>query len=257
MCPLRQGKEAMRYRSRKRMLQKRGKWIAGAVVLLLLLLVGLALVGIFRIRTVEVVGNSHYTADQIQDLVIKDRYSENSLYLYLKYRYFHTEQIPFVDKIEVSLLSAGKVRIRVYEKSLIGYVSYLGANLYFDKDGIVVESTSQIREDVPEISGLRFTSQALYQKLEVEDEQVFSVILNVTQLLQKNELYPDRIEFKKDLELQLHFANVRVALGKGEWMGEKIGRLKQFLPELEGESGTLHMENYSEDSSMVSFKRDM
>ncbi len=226
-------------------------------MLLLLLLLALALVGIFHIRSVEVVGNSHYTAEEIEDRILCDGYSENSLYLYLKYRYFHTEQIPFVDKIEVSLLSAGKVRIRVYEKSLIGYVSYLGTNLYFDKDGIVVESTSEVREDVPEISGLHFTSQALYQKLEVEDDQVFSIILNVTQLLQKHELYPDQIEFKKNLELQLHFANVRVALGKGELLEEKIGRVKQFLPELEGESGTLHMENYTEDTSLISFKRDV
>ncbi|MCI8995204.1 MAG: FtsQ-type POTRA domain-containing protein [Lachnospiraceae bacterium] len=246
----------MRYRSHKRMLRKRGKWIAGAAVLLLLLLLCLAVVGIFRIRTVEVAGNNYYTEKEIKDMVISDRYSANSLYLYLKYRYFQTEEIPFVDKIEVSLLSAGKVRIRVYEKSLIGYASYMGTNLYFDKDGIVVESSSDIREDVPEITGLQFHSQSLYQRLGVKDDSVFSSILNVTQLLQKNELYPDQIEFKKNLDLLLHFEDVKVALGKGEQLEEKIGRLRQFLPELEGQSGTLHMENYSEDSSMVSFKRD-
>lgn len=226
-------------------------------MLLLLLLLCLAAVAVFRIRTVEVVGNSYYTSEEIENMVISDSYSSNSLYLYLKFRYFHTEEIPFVDKIEVSLLSVGRVRIRVYEKSLIGYVSYMGANLYFDKDGIVVESSSEVREDVPKITGLSFHSQTLYQKLGVEDDQVFSTILNVTQLLNKHDLYPDQIEFKKNSELQLYFGDVKVALGKGEQLEEKVGRLKQFLPKLEGESGTLHMENYSEDSSIVSFKRDL
>lgn len=225
-------------------------------MLLLLLLVCAAVIGIFRISQVEVVGNDHYTRQQVQDMVMNDKYSGNSLYLYLKYRYFHTEEIPFVDKIEVSLLSYNKVRIRIYEKSLIGYVEYLGTNLYFDKDGIVVEISSEVRADVPKIAGLNYQSVSMYQKLSVEDDQVFSVILNVAQLLQKNQLYPDKIEFRNDMEIMLYFENVRVALGKGEQLEEKMGRLAQFLPDLEGESGVLHMENYSEDSDMVSFRRD-
>lgn len=225
-------------------------------MLLLLLLVCAAVIGIFRISQVEVVGNDHYTRQQVQDMVMNDKYSGNSLYLYLKYRYFHTEEIPFVDKIEVNLLSYNKVGIRIYEKSLIGYVEYLGTNLYFDKDGIVVEISSEVRADVPKIAGLNFQSVSMYQKLSVEDDQVFSVILNVAQLLQKNQLYPDKIEFRNDMEIMLYFENVRVALGKGEQLEEKMGRLAQFLPDLEGESGVLHMENYSEDSDMVSFRRD-
>ena len=225
-------------------------------MLLLLLLACLAILLVFRIRDVEVTGNSHYTEQQVKDMVMNDRYSGNALYLYLKYRYFNREEIPFVDKIEVSLLSNSKVRVRIYEKSLIGYVEYLGTNLYFDKDGIVVEISSEVRTDVPRIAGLGFQSVSMYQRLSVEDEEVFSVILNVTQLLRKHELYPDKIEFRKGMELMLHFENVRVALGKGEHMEEKMGRLVQFLPDLEGESGVLHMENHSQDSSMVTFTRD-
>lgn len=247
---------SMRYRSHKRVFKKKRRWIAGAAVLLLLLLAWAVCLGIFRISEVEIVGNDHYTREQVQDMVMSDKYSGNSLYLYLKYRYFHTEEIPFVDKIEVSLLSYNKVRIRIYEKSLIGYVEYLGTNLYFDKDGIVVEISSEIRSDVPKIAGLDFQSVSMYQKLSVEDDQVFSVILNVAQLLQKNQLNPDKIEFRKDMEIMLYFENVRVALGTGEQLEEKMGRLVQFLPDLEGESGVLHMENYSEDSSLVSFRRD-
>lgn len=225
--------------------------------MLLLLLVAILLgITIFRIREVEVTGNSHYTAQQIRDMVMSDEYSDNSLYLYAKYHYFETEEIPFVDKIEVSILSPGKVKIRVYEKNLIGYVEYLGTNLYFDKDGVVVESSSLVREDVPRISGLSFQSLSLYQKLGVEDDQVFTTILQLTQLLQKNELRPDSIEFKRSLDIVLHFEGVRVELGQGGQLEEKLGRLPQFLPELEGKSGVLDMSNYSEDSKTVSFKQD-
>ena len=246
----------MRYRSHKRMMRKRGKWIAGAVILCLLFLVFFLIAVLCKVRTVEVTGNNHYTEDEIRELVMNDRYSGNSLYLYGKYNYFHTEDIPFVDKIEVNLVSADTVKIRVYEKSLIGYVEYLGTNLYFDKDGVVVESTSRIREDVPRIFGLNFKTLTLYQKLDVEDDEIFNKILTVTQHLKKNQLNPDKIEFKRNLDLVLHFEQVRVELGEGEHLEEKLGRLPQFLPELYGKSGVLDMAGYSEDSSMVSFKQD-
>ena len=71
----------------------------------------------------------------------------------------------------------------------------MGANFYFDKDGVVVESSSEISEGVPCISGLKFDALALYQKLNVTDDSVFERILDITQLVKKYEMEPDRIEF--------------------------------------------------------------
>lgn len=51
-----------------------------------------------------------------------------------------------------------KMNVAVYEKAIVGYISYMGCNMYFDKDGIVVESSSENYEDVPQITGLDFKS---------------------------------------------------------------------------------------------------
>jgi len=144
-----------------------------------LLLAGVLVVSLFQIRDVEVTGIEHYSKEEIAERVITDKYSTNSLYLFLKYKYTDTEPIPFVDKIEVSLLGPGKVRLRVYEKSIVGYVTYMGANLYFDKDGIVVESSSQIKEGVPCISGLEFS---------YEDSKK-ALLENVSFQVKKNETF--------------------------------------------------------------------
>ena len=242
-------------RKRKRSGGGRG-FLAAAVLVLVLLLAGVLVVTLFRIRDVEVTGNSFYTEEEIRDRVITDRYTSNSLYLYLKYKYLNTEEIPFVDKIEVTLLGPGKVRIRVYEKSIVGYVAYMGSNFYFDQDGVVVECSSEMKEGVPCISGLKFSSLALYQKLAVEDDSIFDRILTITQLVKKYELSPDRIEFSDDLSLTLYFDQVRVALGNSGSLEEKIGRLYDLFPDLEGRSGIFHMENYTEDSKFISFEQD-
>ena len=162
--------------------------LIAAILSILLALTLILAATVFQIRDIEVTGNSHYSAQEIIDKVITDNYTRNSLYLYFKYQYLDTEEIPFVDKIEVSLLSPGKVKLRVYEKSIVGYVNYMGANLYFDKDGIVVESSSEITEGIPCISGLKFDSLALYQKLNVADDSIFQRILDITQLVKKYEL---------------------------------------------------------------------
>ena len=225
------------------------------LVLLVLALLAVGVISLFKIRKVEITGNSFYSAREIQERIITDRYTENSLYLYLKYKYFNKEEIPFVDKIEVSLQGPGKVKIRVYEKSVIGYVTYMGSNFYFDKDGVVVESSVDVKEDIPCISGVRFTSLAMYQKLAVEDDKIFSRILNITQLLKKYELSPDKIEFGTDLTLALYFGDVKVALGSSGDLENKMGRLHDIYSDLEGLSGTLHMENYTVDSKFISFEK--
>ena len=249
-------KRCMRIRRREKK-ERRGRgFLVAAVLVLALLLAGVIVVTLFQIREVKVTGNSYYTGQEIQDRVITDRYCTNSLYLYLKYKYFDTEDIPFVDKIEVSLQGPGKVKIRVYEKSIVGYVAYMGSNFYFDQDGVVVECSSEVKEGVPCISGLKFQSLALYQKLAVEDDSIFDRILTITQLVKKYELTPDRIEFGSDLSLTLYFDQVRVALGNSGSLEEKVGRLYDLYPDLEGRSGVFHMENYTEDSKFISFEQD-
>ena len=245
-----------REREKIKVRKRRGKGLLTAIlVLLVLALLAVGVISLFKIRKVEITGNSFYSAREIQERIITDRYTENSLYLYLKYKYFNKEEIPFVDKIEVSLQGPGKVKIRVYEKSVIGYVTYMGSHFYFDKDGVVVESSVDVKEDIPCISGVRFTSLAMYQKLAVEDDKIFSRILNITQLLKKYELSPDKIEFGTDLTLALYFGDVKVALGSSGDLENKMGRLHDIYSDLEGLSGILHMENYTADSKFISFEK--
>ena len=237
--------------------KRRGKgFLAALVIFLLLALAAVGLISLSKIRKVEITGNSFYSEQEIRDRIITDRYSQNSLYLYLKYKYFNKEEIPFIDKIEVSLKGPGSVKIRVYEKSVIGYVTYMGSHFYFDKDGVVVESSADVKEGIPCISGVKFSSLALYQKLQVEDDKIFSRILNITQLLKKYELSPDKIEFGRDLSLTLYFADVKVAMGSGDNLEDKVGRLHELYSDLEGLSGTLRMENYTSDSKFISFEKD-
>ena len=235
---------------------KKGKAvIIVSVILGAVLLAGVAVVGLFQTSEITVTGNSFYTEQEIIDQMVTDTLSTNSLYLYVKYNFLDYEEIPFTDKISVSLTAPGKVSVRVYEKSIVGYASYLGTNFYFDQDGVVVESSTEEKEDVPCITGLEFTSLTLYKQLEVQDDSVFDTILTLTQLLEKYDLSPDCIEFDEDSQVNLYFDEVVVALGNSGSMEEKIGRLYDVYEDLIGLCGTFHMENYTADSKYISFEQ--
>lgn len=210
----------------------------------------------YSITSVTVTGNSHYTEEEIKDMVFNGPYLYNSLILSVIYRNKSIEDIPFIEKMDVDIVSANSVRINVYEKAVAGYVEYLGHYMYFDKDGIVVESSNRKIEGIPFVTGLSYDHVVLHEPLPVRDPSVFLTILNVTQLLGKYEITTDRIAFDSDSRITLYFGDARVSLGTDDYIDEKINEMHLLLPQLKGYSGVLHMENYVGEEVNFSFDKD-
>ena len=230
------------------------KLIVVLAALAVLFILGLSFAGVFRVRQVTVTGNAYYTKEEVVDLLLDEGSLQNTLLVYLLYKYQEHPEIPFIDDFEVTMDSWQSLKIRVYEKNMVGYVRYLGQDVYFDKDGIVVESSTQELEGIPQISGVTFDSLAIHQPLSVEDPTIFDTILSITKLLTKYDLDPDEIRFGAGGELFLQLGDVKVALGTGENLDEKISRLKQLEGDLKDKSGTLHMENYTDETTHISLE---
>ena len=244
-------------------MEKRRKRRLRLIILIaaFVVLAGMAGTGIYiwknyQITTVYVEGNTHYTDEEIIEYVMGGRFAHNSIILSWMYKNKEITGIPFIQAMDIKILSRNTVKIMVYEKSLAGYINYLGRYFYFDKDGIVVESAAQRTEGIPQVSGLRFDSVALSEPLPIEDHSVFGNILSITQLLSKYKLAADRISFSEDYEMTLYFGNVRVILGTSAYIDEKVTRLQHILPNLLGESGVLDMRDYQDVSDTVTFLRD-
>jgi len=224
------------------------------LVCLILFLGGFLLFHFFSVDTVIVDGNVHYSDEEIQDMVLGGKFGRNSLFLSLKYRNKQIEDVPFVETMDVKIVSPDTVRITVYEKSMAGFVEYMGQYFYFDKDGTVVESSSVKTLGIPQIKGLNFDHIILLEKLPVEDENIFKHILDISQLLEKYGISAEQIYFDRNYEITLYFGQSRVKLGNTDFIDEKIMKLKMILPNIEGKSGVLRMENYTSQSTDVTFE---
>ncbi len=208
----------------------------------------------YTVTSIYVSGNVHYTNEEIIDMVITDQLSHNSLYLSMKYRNKSIENVPFVEKMDVDIISPNTIRINVYEKAIAGYISYLGRYMYFDRDGIVVESSAEGSDTVPEVMGLSFNYVVLYEKLPVSNSDVFSEILDITQLLDKYQLHADKIFFDAEYNVYIYFEGVEVSLGTKDYIDEKIIQLQYILPNLEGKKGILEMKDFDEDTKNITFE---
>lgn len=209
----------------------------------------------YTIHTVYVDGNVHYTEEEIKEIVMDGPLGDNSLYLSMKYKNRGIEGVPFVDVMDVSILTPDTIRITVYEKAIIGYIQYLDTYMYFDKDGYAVECSSVRTVGVPQVTGLVFDHMVVGEPLPVENPEVFESILNVTKLLNKYQLISDKIYFHVSGEITLYFGSVKVALGnEPAYLEDKLMLLPEFLPNLTGKSGTLQMEKYDEDTGKYTFK---
>lgn len=208
----------------------------------------------YTITNIYVDGNTHYTDEEIVNMVMVDKLDHNSLYLSLKYQDKSITDIPFIEKMDVNIVSPDTIRINVYEKAIAGYISYLGRYMYFDRDGIIVESSLETTDGVPEVMGLDFNSVVLYQRLPIDNADVFEEILDITQLLSKYNLNADKIFFDKDYNVYLYFDDVEVTIGTNSHIDEKIIQLQYILPKLEGKSGILDMEDYDGTSKNIIFQ---
>lgn len=234
------------------------------ILIVLALLVLLAAVGfllvtqVFTVKKVHVVGNELYTDEQIEEIVLSDEYSWSTLYVYLKYRFFHTEKLPFVDTMAVGLQpeKPHELTVEVYEKGILGYlyISSIDQNAYFDKDGFVVETSQQVIDGVPKIEGLTCDSVVLYERLPLENDTALKNLLSLTQLLQKYEISAKRIKYEEASgSMTVYSGKITVMVGNADNLAQKILRVQHILPQLEGKKGTLHLENWTSETTDIIF----
>lgn len=233
----------MEERMRRKKKKRRGLWIVLSLAAVLAAVVFFA-----NITSVTVTGNKKYSAEQIERLLFDSRWGKNSLYCYYQSQFQPHKQIPFIEDYDIVFQGPFSVEIIVYEKSVVGYVSYMSSYMYFDKDGIIVESSSSKLEGIPLVTGLSFGQIVLNRPLPIENQQIFERVMNLTQILTVFSIQTDQIHYDAHGQATLSIGGIEVYLGDNQEMNGKIARLADILPELSGLTGTLYLDTYDENN---------
>lgn len=238
--------------------QKNIRILMITAVILLLCILGFAIGTTFQLTNLQITGCDFYTEEEIQDNFQKSVLDKNTIFFYVKYKFFKSVSIPFVDGFDMYFISRDKIHINIYEKAMISCIKYMGEYLYLDKDGTIVETSKEKIEGIPVVTGLSFQEMNLHEVLKVEDDSVFDTILAISLLIQRYELDIDKIFFNYKYEVTLYSDNIKILLGKQEYYDTQIADLTNILPLAQEKklSGILDMETYTGNESEIIFREE-
>ena len=263
-----------------------GKALLTAMVLIVLAAL-LSFINYYSLQNVTVLGNVHYTEEEIRAEVTRGILGNNTWVVSHTRSSFTPDDMELIDQIDVTMKDHHTLQITVQERQLIGYVQYLDCNLYFDSEGRVMDSVIREEEngtdtadgegealtaeavgktatsfvaamkEAPLITGLSFTHAQLHEILPVSDDSVFYTILGIARMINKYDINPDAVNFDENMQIILTYGDLTVNLGKDELIEEKLARVAAILPSIEGKSGILHMEDYTSGTQNIVFSQSV
>ena len=251
MSRQREGIEEQPRRRRKK--KKRFGYYLYAVMILILTVANITIATFLLtyVQRIKVSGTKYSTDSQVVNWIKEDPLTMNSIYAVLKHKIGGREIPAYLESVKVGWNMPWGLQVQVEEKEVIGGVLTNNAYVYFAEDGTVMKKGSAISDEVFMVEGVKVKKGELYQKMELNDEKLFSYITSVLEELKRQELTPDRIIWEDD-SMNVYFGDVRIQLGKLNY-DEKILHIPPILEKLEGKKGVLHLEHYSEMNTNVSF----
>ena len=224
------------------------------LLIIVAVIAGLTLFVFFglRITTVKVEGTKIYSEQEIKQSVFARRFSDNALIFSIYRRMYGINKLPFVEDIEVSYEGMHTVKLHVYDKTISGCIRYMGQYVYFDKDGTVLQSMKEKKEDVPVVTGIRFGTFTVGEAFQVKEKSLFKTIMNLSQLIGHYNIPVKRIHVADD-RIQLYSGDIRVDLGKKEMYDDEMSALSSVLETARREKlkGTIDMRNFKSGDKII------
>ena len=219
--------------------------------LLVLLLAGIIFFfTYYQVDEVQVMGSNHYSEKQIRKMVLRGPLASNSVLAPLLYTKQNTKDVPFIEGYTVTRLNRHTICVSVKEKDIVGCIPYLDSYIYFDRNGIFVEGSTERNEKIPFFDGIKVKKVIQNEKLPIKDETVMNTAVALSTIFAKNDKVPDHIEFEDDGQISLVYGDITVKLGKDEYLEDKMTRVLAILPMISEKKGILHANDNSKNITL-------
>ena len=105
------------------------------------------------------------------------------------------------------------------------------------------------------MEGFTLKEVEVNKKLPVEDTTVFKKLLSLSNILKKYGMIPKGIQIKESGDFMLQYETASVLFGDTKQLNEKIVTLKQIMPHIKDLKGLLHMEDWKNKDSNITFEK--
>ena len=214
----------------------------------------------FSIQRVEIKGNDTYTNTEILNAMKKDGYINNTLLMVVQNQVFGQTYLPFIDKVSMSYDDSHILKVKVKEKLRAGVFKYMNEYVYFNENGIAVESRNTLFDSVPIVTGVKFDqvsvdNKILENKVPVK-KQYFNTIVSITKKIAAYDIPITEIHFDGVDDITLHSSKYRIYLGSSSYLDGKMSRIASILETISSsyKKGTIDMHLYTDERPVITLK---
>jgi cell division protein FtsQ len=161
-----------------------------------------------------------------------------------------------LSKVSVKIVNPHTVKVAVEENTLVGCVKSGNQYYYLDENGAIILSQAEKLTEVPILEDLKIQTTETGDYLETTDMALLESLLDIATKLTDYGVASDSISVTEEGMYVAKMGKVTIQLGYNKNIDEKISELKDLLPELDGLSGILHLEDYDSTKDSIIFEKD-
>ncbi|MCD8020706.1 MAG: hypothetical protein LUF92_14360 [Clostridiales bacterium] len=210
----------------------------------------------FSTEEIEVTGNNTYTQGEIVQAVQEQYYVDNTLVMVVENHVFDQTYLPFIENISMSFGDSHTLKIKVKEKLRAGVFEYMGKNVYFDSEGIALESRNYLFSGVPVVTGVEFNTLVLGKEIPV-DGDYFDTIISITKKITTYDLDISEIHFEEENDITLVSGKFEIYIGSTAYLDSKMSKISEVLAAVseERKKGTIDMHLYTDKKNIITYSK--
>ncbi len=231
------------------------KSAAGLIIRLIILLILASAVVVFitcfKLENVEIRPGIHYTEEEIRQRLFTKKTDNYTVFFVFRINKLDVPNLTFVEKVDVEMTDRNSVIIEVHDKAITGCIEHMGSYVYFDREGIAVDSSTQRLEGIPLVKGVEFGGYTQGKPIDLGRSGVFDTLLEIIMLLGKNKLAADDITFGIRDDVTLHIGGHEILLGISDNYDLRVNNIKAALDVLPEGNYILDFRNYTENNREI------
>ena len=221
------------------------------IILLILASAVVVFITCFKLENVEIRPGSHYTEEEIRQRLFTKKTDNYTVFFVFRINKLDVPKLTFVEKVDVEMTDRNSVIIEVHDKAITGCIEHMGSYVYFDREGIAVDSSTQRLEGIPLVKGVEFGGYTQGKPIDLGRSGVFDTLLEIIMLLGKNKLAADDITFGIRDDVTLHIGGHEILLGISENYDLRVNNIKAALDVLPEGNYILDFRNYTENNREI------
>lgn len=196
------------------------------------------------VENFEIEGNHQLTEEEVLES-FKMKSGMNLIGYCLKNYKQEFELNPLIRSADVFIQWPDAIKVVIEEKEVMGYIPYMGMYLCIDAYGSVLDSTHEIEEGTPVLTGIQADSFRLGETVDTKDTERFMIMLDCIALLKSYELsgIVTEIAIPSVKDIHLYTENLEILCGGAESLEQKIAAAIAIMKDPSGPTGILHVED--------------